>query len=356
MVAAAPALDREASDVELCALLARPMAGAVRLALTRSPSPRAASAVEGDRFRLATVRDPRKGELVGMGVRTVRDVFFDGQPSRVGYLGQLRVVGKVGFGRWREGFRELLAGRADDELNFDLTTIASDNVAARRLLERGLPGLPAYQDIGEIVTSVFAPARRAQLVARQATLEDLPAIVERLESDRRYFQLAPRWSLQDLAPGGRCRDLALDDFLVVDGKAGLRGCVALWDQRAFKQVVIAGYAPWLAVLRPLVNVLLGLRGEPRLPRPAKTLALSYLSHFSADDAETARALIESAFFVARRRGLEQLSLSLSTGHPLLSSIDRPARRYLTRLYAVGANPADLEVLRRGPFHLEGATL
>lgn len=344
-------------DAELCALLARPMEGAIRLALTRAPSPRRASEVEGDRYRLVTARHPHSGALVGMGVRTVRDVFFAGRPARVGYLGQLRVVDRVGFGRWRDGFRRLLDAREPDELGFDLTTIAADNQVARRLLERGLRGLPAYRQVGEITTLVFSTAGARGLATRTATAADLDAIVDRLAADGARFVLAPRWSRQDLQPEGRCVGLSLDDFLLVEDAGRLRGGVAIWDQRAFKQVVVAGYAGWLALLRPVLNPWLRLAGQPRLPRPG-TLALAYLSHFSADDAAAAIALVAAARARARQRGLEQLVLSLSSRHPRLAAIRRavPARRYLTGLYAVGATAAEAETLRHGVAHLEGATL
>jgi hypothetical protein len=407
-------------EAAVLALLARPMGGAVRLALTRSPSPRLAAEVEGDRYRLVTAEEPRTGTLLGMGVRTVRNVYLDGKAARVGYLSQLRVAGKVGLGRWRRGFRELLAARAADEIDFDLTSIASDNLAARRLLERGLPGLPPYREIGQIETLVFSTARGAPRGGDNGggtTPENLVAVANRLESDRRRYVLAPRWAVEDFEAGGRCLGLKREDFLVAPAgevqasggdrsarEAGIQcgallrktrgalrrktspssnrrgvsgqeecpaldpsfpppalplgGCAAIWDQRAYKQVVVAGYARWLALLRPLLNPLRSWRGQPRLPSPGTTLALAYLSHFSADDAGTAISLLDAACARARARNLDQLALSLSTRHPLLPALAqaRAPQRFRTTLYAVGGNATDLDRMRQGILHLEGATL
>jgi hypothetical protein len=43
-----------------------------------------------------------------------------------------------------------------------LTSIASDNVVARRLLERGLPGMPTYRPLCEFVTLVFRRVRNGE--------------------------------------------------------------------------------------------------------------------------------------------------------------------------------------------------
>jgi hypothetical protein len=351
-------------DRELAELLERPMEGAIRLVLSRSPSPRAAAAVDGERFRIVTARD-RSGALLGMGVRSVRPVYWQGEPARVGYLGQLRTAGVVGRGPLRAGFGELLADRREDELGFDLTTIASDNQRARRLLERGLPGLPRYQRVGEVVTLVFstdpAGGGKGGPVVRPATAADREAILARLDGDRGRYQLAPRWSAADLEPGGRNRGLEIGHFLVVDGgrsDGAVRGCVAVWDQRAYKQVVVAGYAPWLGLARHLLAPWWRWRGTPRLPAPGSTLALASLAAICAEDGAVAIALVRAAARAARDRGLEQLVLCLPAGHPhvpVLGRLGRP-RRYGTVLYAVGGQETDVAQLRAGLVHLEGANL
>lgn len=375
-------LEDAALEAEVQALLAQPMPGAIHLALTRTPSQ--VEVVAGERgHRVFAWSEGATGRvLAGMGVRSVRRVWIAGQAVNLGYLGQLRVVGKVGVRRWRSAWNELLASRAADEWPFDLTTIASDNQRARRLLERGLPGFPRYEPLGEIVTLVFNTASSAsaaglgwRAVTPQAS--DLPTLVARLAEMRETNWLAPRWSLADFEPGG-CRGLRLEDFLVLpgaegaggargtgDGAAGLAGqrpraLAAIWDQRAFKQVRILGYAPALRWLRPLHNGLASWLGQPRLPRPPATLALAYLAFFTADDPTSARLLLDAACARARQRGIEHLALAWPASHPWLPELGRArsARAYRSCLYAVGADPkiSDLEPWRRGILHLEGAIL
>ncbi|HET9552787.1 MAG TPA: hypothetical protein VFP50_07455, partial [Anaeromyxobacteraceae bacterium] len=130
-----------------------PFAGAVSLSLEREPDFQLAAAVEGDRHDVVVARAP-DGRVEGLASRSVRTAWVNGRPARLGYLGQLR-AGAGGRGRvrlLRHGFRLLDAARRPDELPFDLTSIVSDNLPARRLLEAGLPGFPTYRPLGELVT------------------------------------------------------------------------------------------------------------------------------------------------------------------------------------------------------------
>ena len=135
------AVATEADDAALRALLrANPMAGAIEMTFEREPSLRVAAAAEGDRHATVIVRT-RDGRAVAMGSRAVMDVYLDGAPARVGYLGQLR-VDPAWRGRralMRSGYSAVRALRRADEAAFDLTAIVMDNAPARRLLEAGLP-------------------------------------------------------------------------------------------------------------------------------------------------------------------------------------------------------------------------
>ncbi len=332
-------------EAELRALLAAsPMDGLIRVALTREPDTRLAASVEGHRHHTVLVRDAVSGTLLGMGTRSVRPRYYRGEAVESGYLGQLRAAhGKLGLKRLRAGYAHLAATRQPGELPFDLTTIVTDNTAAQALLERGLPGLPRYERLADIQTLVLSTrARRLRRnernpALREARLEDLERLVFFLEKTLRHRAFAPRWTATDLRQ--RCRDLAIEDFVVLDDKDTLRACGACWDQRGFKQVVIGGYRPWLGTLRPLVNLGLGLIGQPRLPPAGATLALGYASHLAFDtddDGDDAVSLVAALCGKARAKGLEQLVLALPEGHPLVRPLVRrfSPRVYRSVLYAV----------------------
>ncbi len=342
------------------ALLRGPMGGAVRVALEREPDARLAAAVEGDRHFAMVVKDAAGG-VVATGSRAVRTVWLDGAPARLGYIGQMRrapaataATGPI----LRAGFEVLRSTRTEGELPFDLTSIAADNVPARRLLERGMRGVPPYRPLGELVTCAVPTrggVRRGPPVLPGAgRTAEIVACLGRFGT---RHQLAPVWTAEDLADPERCR--GLDDFRVVaDGD--VRACAALWDQRAFKQTRVHGYAPPLSRLRPLLNPLLRLRGLPPLPPPGATLAAAFLSHVAVDGDDPAafRALLDHARAAARARGIDWLVTAFVDGHPLLAPLlsTRP-RTYRTVLYALPWTPdAPLPDLAVRGLHAEAAVL
>jgi hypothetical protein len=337
------ALATAGDDAEIRELLRRrPMDGRIRVAMTREPDSRIAAAVEGERHATVVGRDPQ-GRLLGFGSRAVRRVWLDGEPAWLGYLGQLRAVERSsGLRRLGEGYACLRAQRRPDELPFDLTAILADNRPARRLLERGLPGLPRYSPLAEVETLVVPVARRrrrrGEPQPRPLAAGELPRLLGFLRDELRRRPFAPLWSASDLAARGRLRGLGADDFRVVEEGGRIVGAAALWDQRAFKQTVVDGYGGGLRRVRPLVNLGLRALGRPLLPPPGSVLPLAFVAAFAVtgDDEGAACALVEALRREARRRGLTALVVAFTAGHPLRLPLRRrfAARPYRSVLYSV----------------------
>jgi hypothetical protein len=319
-----------------------PMDGEIRVSFEREPSAFLAAAVKGEPNHTVVARHPRQG-IVGMGSRSVWNVFVDGEPRRLGYLSQLR-VDRAFRGRKRllvEGYALLRESRRADELSFDLVSVVADNEVARRLLGAGLPGLPAHREIEEIATLILpVSARRGKRKVskiERGSRERVPEIAACLERNRRRYQFAPRFSADDLLSPERSRGLAPEDFYLAVEGGEVRGCLALWDQSGFKQVVVRGYAPRLALFRPWINRLSPLLGTPRLPEPGQILPHAYLSHLAVDgdDPDRFAALIEAAHAEARIRTYAYLAITLAARHPWLPWLKRRfrPREYASVLYA-----------------------
>jgi len=149
-----------ADDADLRALLREQgMPSWVEMTLEREPSFFAGAGWFGQE-RAVIAREGN--DVVGMCTAARQRLFLDGQPASVDYLGGLRV-----HPRWRGnvrtlrgGFRQLetaeprAAARGDnlvdgspfkgEPADFRFTSIAAENLRARRLLEAGLPGFPRY--------------------------------------------------------------------------------------------------------------------------------------------------------------------------------------------------------------------
>src|SRR5262249_52867499 len=124
----------------------------------------------------------------------------------------------------------------------------------------------------------------------QEVIDDIVACLTR--SGQRH-QFAPCWQAEDLLGNDRTPNLQPEQFTIATRAGRVIGCVACWDQRPFKQVVVRGYAPRLAAFLPIVNIASPWLGMPRLPAPGQRLEFVYLSHLAIDedDGQVARALV-----------------------------------------------------------------
>jgi len=348
-------------------LHAAPLAGDIRVTLEREPCIEFANAIEGERTQILVARAE---QVVAMGARTLRTSFVNGRPTRIGYLGLLRVLPQYRGQALllKRGYAALRTLHGDGAAKLYLTTILADNHPARRLLEAGVRGFPTYRPLGDLVTLLLPTRQRLRRCVRggptitRATAGDIGEIARCLTRYGERFQFAPCWTPAELVSAVRARGLTPGDFLLARRASRVVGCAACWDQRGFKQVVVHGYSPRLRRVRSLWNLLATLSGAPRLPPPGTQLAFAYLSHLAVDqdDAEVFEALVGACLRGAARRGLEQLALGLAERNPLAATAlarfrSRPFR---SRAYLVhwpdGAAAAHAVDSR--PMHLEAAIL
>ncbi len=361
-------LAAESDETELRSLLRdQAMDGEVRIAMVREPDYFASLIVNGDpgRHSVFVGRDSRTSRLMMMGSRSVQNVFLGGRVARLGYLSQLRAI--TGF-PWRRdtllsGYAFAIHHRRADEPGFDLTSIMADNVRARRLLERGIPGMPRYSRITGMNTLVL-PARTRKSDddgVRRSGTSDLPQIAGFLQRCLRPYELAPVWSPERLQALVEAQALQSEDFLILENGGEITGCAAVWDQRGFRQTLVQGYAPGIERWRPLINLYLRSTGRPALPPAGSTLNAAYLSHLAVADADHAAVsrLVAAARGEAARRGIDLLLLGLCDNDPALGTLcrTRGVRAYRSVLYFVeDAHSQSHPIIDPGKIRVELATL
>ncbi|MCX6951147.1 MAG: hypothetical protein NTV51_03035 [Verrucomicrobia bacterium] len=313
-----------------------PMAGAISLSFEREPSYFAGGGLaDATDDTIVAFEDDR---LVCLGRCTTREGWLGGESRRIAYLGELRLDATATRrgSLLRGGYRFFRETRAPADFTF--TSIAADNHRALRLLERGLPGLPAYTLLTEFVTLVIPVPRRSTHTTLRpvpANPAHLEALVALLNTTGRRHSLAPVWT------AGRVRALArhglpLGDFQLFHDGPRLIAAAAVWDQRVFRQTVFRGYEPALAAARPLLNLSARLFGTPRLPPVGSTLAHASLSPLATEDDALLPELVAASLGTARARQLEFLTLGLVASDPRLAPLERRfrPRTYRSRLYQV----------------------
>lgn len=338
-------LARRADDSEIRRLLREnPMPGRISISLEREPDFFADADLPGEFKQNIVARE--RGPVVCVGSCTFRPRYVNGRPLRVGYLGGLRLDGHWAgrfdiLRRGYEFFRDLQAGTPAP---FYFTSVAADNERARRFLERGLPGLPIYEPIGEFVTLLIPTCRSGNPQAAEWKIDrgfpdSFPAqqLIDFVNERNRLCQFAPCWTADEWTS---LKQLGLQesDFCILSKGGRTAGCGALWDQRRFKQTVIRKYAPSLAFARPVLNAFARTMGQPRLPAVGEGLANAFACHIATHPNEPTVlvSLMKQLRAMANQRGIELLTLGFALNHPGLATVrdNFRCREYRSRLYLV----------------------
>jgi len=327
-----------------------PMPGQISLSLEREPDYFTDAGVPSEIRRTVIARE--EDRVVCMGSYTIRQRFINGVSCRVGYLGGLRLDASCAgrFDLPRRGYGFLRELQAEVPAEFYFTSIACDNRRARAFLERGFPGMPTYEPIGDFVTLLLStrlrPATPANALGRPDSWEGLVTL---LNNNNCQHQLAPCWAATELQ-AHQSLGLGLDNFCLTESSA----CAAIWDQRRFKQTVIRGYSSPLKQTRPLLNLASRFIKGIRLPAIGETLANAFVLNLTAmENPEVMSQLVKSLLGTAACRGMELLTLGFAASDLRLSWLRKnfSCREYHSRLYLVrwpglggGAKDLDEKVL------------
>lgn len=339
--------------------------GAITVAFEREPSFFRAAAIEGDQVDVVAIRVGDR--LVGTGTYARRDMFVNGSVQKVGYMTMARVEPE-----WRRGratpaaFRYLHQLMNEHGDSWGITTMMADSSVTRSLLDAPRPFLPEFVPVERICTLVIPTWRhrrsRGDFALRAARAEDLEGIVACLRRNGARRQFALAWSAEDFHDQSRTFGLSISNFSVAHDSGRIIGCVALWDQSAFKQSVIKGYARAIKLTRSLVNLAAPLLTVPRLPAPGSAFPHAYLSHLAVDDddQELTLALLSHAYSGARDRAVPNLTTGFSERDPRLRAVKArfgaKAQWSLLCLAVWPGHRGDISGIDQRPAHVEIATL
>jgi hypothetical protein len=308
-----------------------PMPSWVTMSLEREPSYFDGEDILGKSFTVMARKDDSTGDPIGSYTCNFGLMHINGRIEHGGYLGGLRI-----HQPYRNKIRVLKNGFASIQKLMPeippptcwFTSIAKENASARRLLEAGIKDMPVYQCIGELETLAIdiSQAKPGNLLQRLQP-EDIPALVKFFNAQAARYQfstaLTENWLLHLTGQHG----LRTKDFRVLKIGTEIHACLALWDQRRFKQTVAQGYHPLLRTLRQPFNHLARARGRVRLPAPGKRLESIFIA-FAAFD-ETAHYLavkaIREVMVEVRNANTQVGIIGLSTRNPLLKKLQSQLR-------------------------------
>jgi hypothetical protein len=239
-----------------------------------------------------------ENKVVSMVSRSSRPYWFSGEVSQVGYFSQLRIAKGARGSRNR-----IIAGcekmyeihREIKDTDGYLVSVLEDNIAARNFLTSGHKNIPIHKEIGRLNTYVLPLIRRKvnsqNYVIRQGTNKDKKLIVDLLQKNYHSKVLAPYWTEDSLFHSDL--DIDPESFFITYEKSNLSepvGCLAVWDQRGFKQVYVQDYERKIKSIRPFLNALRRWTKLPYFPKAGSVFSNAYLSHLALD-AKHAAALV-----------------------------------------------------------------
>jgi hypothetical protein len=310
-----------------------PIVGDISLSFEREPNYFTAAAVEAPHYQIVVGKDLDLDRVVGMGARSIRPLYINGNCMEIGYLSQFRI--EPNYRNMRKGLTK--AWKLMERLHTDgkspyyYTSIIEDNLPARRLLTHGLPGLPRYLEYARLHSLAIYTRRQQKLlqlpqgIKLQRGNEALRSeIIACLQRNAARYQFSPHWDANLLFSERFTPGLSPDNFFVALDADRVVGCLALWNQSDFKQIVVRGYSKRLANFRWLINLAGGMVGLPKLPAVHSKIRYAYCSHMAIDEdrPEIFLPLLRALFNFAVSDEYSYFMLGLCENHPFLEIIKK----------------------------------
>ncbi len=301
------------------------MPGTVAVRFAREPDYFLGTTIMGEPCDVLLARHKPDGALAGIACRAETRAYLNGQESRLGYIGQIRVA--PGFrGNWLVQRGAQLFKETSPAGLIYFGVIASENPRARSLLagERVPGSLRVRRMCGITTCAIILWPRRG---VRQGGIEIQPGSTGTLEEIVNFLkqqgprrQFFPAYQLTDFTDGAKLRGLRSQDVIIARRNGVIAGVMAAWDQSAYKQDIVEAYGPALSRLRPIYDFAARLVGGQPLTPPGQAIPLVFAACIGVadDDPQVAMALISSCARSGRERGKSFLMIGLADNDPLLA--------------------------------------
>jgi len=298
----------------------------VNMTFEREPCYFDADGLIGNDLTVIAHRFDHPDSIVGMYSFAELPVHINGEPSKAGYLGALRVNPQYRhkIRLIKNGFKSIPKLVPNlSVLPICFTSLAKQNNNARRLLEANIKGMPKYAIYGEIQTLAISTANSQRFgFFRPLKTDEIPELIQFYNRFSKNYQLSPVLSKDWLLNLNHQQGLSLDDFYIAKHLGKIKACFAIWDQRSVKQVVVKAYKFPLNQLRGLYNLYAGFTKRVRLPDINEQLPQAYIAFFAYDEVYTSRIsyLIKEILYFIQTKQAEIGVIGLSIKNPALKTI------------------------------------
>ncbi|HTW92072.1 MAG TPA: hypothetical protein VMH22_10230 [bacterium] len=287
----------------------------VRLGIDRAPDFAAFSQSAGDGFDILVAEV--RGQVAGF-LETRRLTFLlRGRPVPTSYFALAGVErGGRGLGIYPRliAEAELRSRAAGVRLGLGLANVRNPRVT--RFFAANRDDIILGRRI--VVSSILLGPRhlvRRGIACDRATPMDLPAILELVKRSYSRHVLAPVVDEAGLMAAGT------ENLAVARDGGSIVATLGIWDQRALRRVMVAGYGHIEVWLRRLLNSATALTSLARLPAPGEELRVLHATYAAAEP-ERGDALAGLLRWVCNRcagQGYHALLLGLPEDDPLAAA-------------------------------------
>ena len=305
------------------------MPGTVSVRFGRDPDYFLGTTIQGRPCDVLIARQQKDGALAGVMVRAERQVYLDGRPARVAYIGQIRIAPRF-QGRWLMQRAALELAELRDRSIPYFGVIARDNpVALGAITGTRPPGGATIERIARARSLAFVLHRRfvrrpRSLDVRQGDADHLAEIIAFLNRHGPARQLFPVVKPAEFLDGETYRGLRLEDLSIVWRDGEVAGVLGAWDQAAYKQEILDADTPRLRRLRPVYDLMARAIGGRRLPVPGEPIRTAFgcLRCTVDDDPDVFATLLRAARDRALEQGQAFLLVGFDEREPLLRTLGR----------------------------------
>ena len=300
----------------------------VKLSFEREPDYFSADNLMGESYSVIVHKDNHSKETMGMYACSFLPVRINGVPEYIGYLAGLRIA-KTHRNKLRyvkngyDSIARLIPHKSTRPYWF--TSISSDNIPAKKLLEAGLKGLPVYSPVGEMKTlAISASQAKENGILQPVSHEDINELIIFYSEQTLNYQFAPVLTAQWLSQLQGEKGLSLEDFFIIRQQGVIVACLAIWDQRKFKQTRVKGYQFPLNKIRPVYNLFAAITKRTPLPKTGKKLEQVYISFAACDKQNEDHFIhaIQDVLYKIKQRNSNMAVIGLSMENPLVSLIEK----------------------------------
>lgn len=299
-------------------------AGGISVQYLRGEDPLKSLQNDGERAVVPVAVDKAAGEVIGVGACVIRKGYVNGEIKTVGYLTGLKLLPQYQkrIAVLPHAY-EFLYQATKDEVNVYYTTILSDNITAQKLLEKKRRNMPAYRYLGDYTVYCMRTGRRRGRLA--------VACGDTAGLDEFYARHLPKL---DLSPVHRhLHGLSDGDFYTFRENGEIKIACAVWNQQAYKQYLLKGYAGIYKTLSKLPTKWLGYPPFPKSNQLINYASITLLCADETVDIATIRAFIEKVLEMSRVYDL--MLFGLFEDNPYLPIVQKIKHvKYQSRLYEV----------------------